>query len=186
MATESGGAVATESGGAATTGDETVATAGDEMAATGGVMFTNEGKLEFDEDEMAALEGQRLVAELFPESGSEPDFEGFHASELAGDLSGGDDSESEAVTYSDDDNGVTGRLSDAAAAAAYRANPNLPDFIHTHGPLIYASGSLEYEIFCSLFPDELLALMMEETNRYYDQTVAVLGGLDNLPPASRL
>ena len=27
---------------------------------------------------------------------------------------------------------------------------------------------------------------MEETNRYYDQTVAALGGLDNLPPASRL
>ena len=27
---------------------------------------------------------------------------------------------------------------------------------------------------------------MEETNRYYDQTVTALGGLDNLPPASRL
>ena len=40
---------------------------------------------------MAALEGQRLVAELFPDSGSEPDFEGFHASELAGNLSGRDD-----------------------------------------------------------------------------------------------
>ena len=41
---------------------------------------------------MAALEGQRLVAELFPDSESEPDFEGFHASEPAGNLSGGDDS----------------------------------------------------------------------------------------------
>ena len=40
---------------------------------------------------MAALEGQRLVAELFPDSGSEPDFEGFHASEPAGNLSGGDE-----------------------------------------------------------------------------------------------
>ena len=74
-------AMATESGGVATTGDETVATAGDETAATGGVMFTDEGELEFDKDEMAALEGQRLVAKLFPDSGSEPDFEGFHASE---------------------------------------------------------------------------------------------------------
>ena len=27
-------------------------------------MYTNEGELEFDEDEMAALEGQRLVAEF--------------------------------------------------------------------------------------------------------------------------
>ena len=35
-----------------------------EKAATGGVMYTDKGKLEFDEDEMAALEGQRLVAEF--------------------------------------------------------------------------------------------------------------------------
>ena len=32
-------------------------------------MYMDEGELEFDEDEMAALEGQRLVAELFPDSG---------------------------------------------------------------------------------------------------------------------
>ena len=30
------------------------------MAATGGIMYTDEGVLEFDEDELAALEGQRL------------------------------------------------------------------------------------------------------------------------------
>ena len=35
-----------------------------ETAATGGVMYMVEGQLEFDEDEMAALEGQRLVAEF--------------------------------------------------------------------------------------------------------------------------
>ena len=98
-----------------------------ETAATGGVMYTEEGELEFDEDEMAALEGQRLVVELFADSGSEPDFEGFHVSEPAGNLSGGNDSGSEAVIESDDAEGVTGRLSDAAAAAAYRTNPNLPD-----------------------------------------------------------
>ena len=68
-------AAATESGGAVTTGDEMAATAGDETAATGGVMYTDEREFEFDEDEMAAFEGQRLVAELFPDSGSEPDFE---------------------------------------------------------------------------------------------------------------
>ena len=107
-------------------------------------MFTEEGKLEFDEDEMAALEGQRFIAELFQDSGSELHFEGFHASELAGDLSGGDDSGSEVVTDLDDDDGVTDRLSDVAAAAAYRTNPNLPDFIHPHGPLIHASGSSAY------------------------------------------
>ena len=35
-----------------------------ETAATGGLMYTDEGELEFDEDEMAALEGQHLVAEF--------------------------------------------------------------------------------------------------------------------------
>ena len=83
-----------------------MATAGDETAAAGVIMFTDEGELEFNDDEMSALEWQRLVAELFPDSGSEPDFEGFRASELAGDLSSGDDSGSEAVTDSDDDDGV--------------------------------------------------------------------------------
>ena len=119
-------------------------TAGDETAATGGVMYTDEGELEFDEDEMAALEGQRLVAELFPDSGSESDFECCYASEPAGNLSGGDDSGSEAVTESDDDEGVTGHLSDAAAAAAYRTNLNpldarrrLTDISQTS----YAAGS---------------------------------------------
>ena len=107
-----------------------MATASDETAATGGVMYTDEGELEFDEDKMAVLERQCLVAELFSDSGSEPDYEGFHARELAGNLDGEDDSGSEAVTESDDDEGVTSRLSDAAAAAAYRTNPNLPDFIH--------------------------------------------------------
>ena len=53
VATESGGALATESGGAVTTGDETVAMAGDETAAADVIMFTDEGKLEFDEDEIS-------------------------------------------------------------------------------------------------------------------------------------
>ena len=34
------------------------------MAATDGIMYTDEGELEFDEDEMAGLEGLRLVAEF--------------------------------------------------------------------------------------------------------------------------
>ena len=77
-----------------------------ETATTSGVMYTDEGELEFDKE--------RLVAELFPDSGSEPDFEGFHASEPAENLSDGNDSGSE-----------VGHLSDAAPAAAYRTNPNL-------------------------------------------------------------
>ena len=91
---------------------------------------------------------------------------------------------------------MTGRLNDAAAVAAYQTNRNLPDFIHPHGPLILASGSSAYEIFCSLFPDELLALVEPtrlggankvDTNRYDDQTVAALGGcmFSAAPPSFR-
>ena len=35
-----------------------------ETASNSGVMYTDEGELEFDENEMAALEGQRLFAEF--------------------------------------------------------------------------------------------------------------------------
>ena len=35
-----------------------------ETAATGGVMYTDEGELEFDENERVACEGQCLVAEF--------------------------------------------------------------------------------------------------------------------------
>ena len=35
-----------------------------EMATTRGVIYTDKGELKFDEDEMAALEGQSLVAEF--------------------------------------------------------------------------------------------------------------------------
>ena len=47
------------------TGDKTAATASDER--DGGDRWGNvygQGEFEFDEDEMAALEGQRLVAEF--------------------------------------------------------------------------------------------------------------------------
>ena len=115
VGTREAAAVATESGGWATTG-------GDGWWRDGGDRWGyvyGRREVRIDEDEMAALEVQRLVAKLFPDFGSEPDFEGFHVSEPAGILNGGDGSESEAVTESDDDEGVAGRLSDAAAAAAY-------------------------------------------------------------------
>ena len=46
--------------------------------------------------------------------------------------------------------------------------------VRPHGPLFHESGFSAYEIFCSHFPDELLALLVEETKTYYDQTVAAL------------
>ena len=67
MATESGGdETGYETGGPGDeTGDKMAATAGDER--DGGDRWGNvygKGELEFDDDEMAALEGQRLVAEF--------------------------------------------------------------------------------------------------------------------------
>ena len=75
VGTREAAAVATESG-----GDETATKLGtrpavpgtrpttrrwrrlvtNETAANGGIMYTDEGELEFDEDALAALEGQRL------------------------------------------------------------------------------------------------------------------------------
>ena len=47
------------------TGDKTAATTGDERDGSDWWgNYTDEGELEFDEDEMAALEGQHLVAEF--------------------------------------------------------------------------------------------------------------------------
>ena len=64
MATESGGDET--SGPGDETGDKTAAMAGDERDGGDrwGNMYKDERELEFDEDEMAALEGQRLVAEF--------------------------------------------------------------------------------------------------------------------------
>ena len=39
------------------TGNEMAATAGEKTVATGGVLYTDEGELEFEEDEMAASSG---------------------------------------------------------------------------------------------------------------------------------
>ena len=55
--------MATESGGDKTATRRRRRLVTNETAATGGVMYTDEGQLEFDDDKMAALEGQRLVAE---------------------------------------------------------------------------------------------------------------------------
>ena len=88
-----------------------------------------------------------MIDDLFSDTRSVPDFEGFSASKSVS-FNIGDDSASEADTESHDEI-QTGGLDDADAAAVYQTDPNLS---------------------------------VAETNRYYDQTVNALGGLDNLPP----
>ena len=93
--------------------------------------YTVKGVLDLNENEIELLKNQRVIAELFADSDSEPEepnFEGFAASEVA------DSSPKETDgTLESDDEMETGLLNDADAA--YQTNPNLPDFIHPHGPL---------------------------------------------------
>ena len=151
-------------------------------ASAGVITYRDEGVLDLNKDK---LERQRLVDDLFADSGSEPDFEGFPASERVESSHIEDNSALEADAESHDKI-QTCVLDDADAAAAYQTYPNLPVFDQAHGPLMHGSDSSAYEIFCSLFPDELLVLLITKTNRYYHQTVDALGGLDNLPPGSRV
>ena len=112
-------------------------------------MTGTKGFIDRNEDE---IERQRLIDDLFADTRSVPDFEGFPASEWIESYNNEDNSALEAVTESHGEI-QTGGLDDADAAAAYQTDPNL---------------------------------LVAETNRYYDQTVDALVGLDNLPPGSRL
>ena len=56
--------MATESGGTRPAARWWRRLVANETAADDGVTYTDEGELEFDEDEIAALEGQRLVAKF--------------------------------------------------------------------------------------------------------------------------
>ena len=66
-----------------------------------------------------------MIDDLFADTGSVPDFEGFPASEQVESSNREDDSASEADTASHDEI-QTGGLDDADAAAAYQTDPNLP------------------------------------------------------------
>lgn len=53
------------------------------------------------------------------------------------------------------------------------------------GPLIHNAENTPYEIFSRFMTDDLLDLIVLETNRYYSQYVEGQGGVDVLPPNSR-
>ena len=93
------------------------------MAAAASVInYGDEGILDRNEDE---IERQRLIDDLFVDTGSVPDFEGFPASERVESSNSEDDSASEADTKSHDEIQIGG-LDDADVAAAYQTDPNLP------------------------------------------------------------
>ena len=49
----------------------------------------------------------------------------------------------------------------------YQTSGDLPDFHKRHGPLLHIMGNSAYNIFSSLWTDEVMALFVEESNKYY-------------------
>ena len=76
-------------------------------------------------------------------------------------------------------------LSDTVAVAAYQTRADLPTFEKQHVPLLHVAGDSAYAIFCSLWTDNILDLFVQETNRYYRERIANLGGVGQLKPDSR-
>ena len=74
-------------------------------AAAGVITYRDKGVLDLNEDE---LERQRLIDDLFVDSGFEPDFEGFLVSDQVESSNSEDDSASKADAESHDD-GRSGR-----------------------------------------------------------------------------
>ena len=68
---------------------------------------------------------------------------------------------------------------------AYMSLEGMPVFNECHGPLIHDAESFPFQIFTDLFPDEIMDLLVSETNRYFTWKMDQLGGWDNLPPSAR-
>ena len=49
----------------------------------------------------------------------------------------------------------------------YMSLEGMPVFNERHGPLIHDAESLPFQIFTDLFPDEIMDLLVSETNRYF-------------------
>lgn len=61
----------------------------------------------------------------------------------------------------------------------------LSDFQSESGPKNFEDDASPYDIFCRFFDNEVLDLLVEQTNVYYDQFLVKKGGLDSLPKFSR-
>ena len=76
-------------------------------------------------------------------------------------------------------------LSENAASAAYQISSDLLHFQKKHSSLLNAIGDLANKIFCLLSTDEIMALFVEETNKYYRERMAKIGGVDQSKPDAR-
>ena len=50
---------------------------------------------------------------------------------------------------------------------AYMSLEGMPEFNAHHGSLIHDTESSPFQIFTELFPDEIIDLLVSETNRYF-------------------
>jgi hypothetical protein len=60
----------------------------------------------------------------------------------------------------------------------------LKDFDEESGPKNVPNTASEYEIFAHFFTDEVVNLLVTETNEYYRQVIEKKGGVDTLPKFS--
>lgn len=58
-------------------------------------------------------------------------------------------------------------------------------FTEIEGAANIGENSTESEIFTQIIDDTVIALLVEETNRYFDQYMQKVGGLENLKPNAR-
>jgi hypothetical protein len=61
----------------------------------------------------------------------------------------------------------------------------LKNFDEVSGPQNFDVDATPYEIFSTMFNEEVFSLLVEQTNLYYEQYLQTKGGLDNLPRFSR-
>ncbi|XP_060076855.1 piggyBac transposable element-derived protein 4-like [Ylistrum balloti] len=67
---------------------------------------------------------------------------------------------------------------------AYECNW-LRDFTEQPGPRRIDENASEYDIFSKIVNEEIISLLMEETNRYYQQQLLKVGGIASLKPHAR-
>ena len=61
----------------------------------------------------------------------------------------------------------------------------LQRFTEIIGPVGIDEDATPYDVFTHFFDNEVIDLLVLETNRYYQQHIADRGGIDALPPSSR-
>ena len=136
-----------------------------------------------DDDESRAAAA--VLDALFNDTSSESDFEGFAPAEVEasmmpmigarvdsseddmGENREGEGRPAQDESDSDIDQAPADGLDTDDISNAYMSLEELPVFNKRHGRLIHDVESSPFQIFTDLFPDEIMDLLVSETNRYF-------------------